>query len=435
MKQLFSIFLLLNLCLACVPSHPDISKEEARAIMNDVSRRNLAYEPLTEHDDTMMRQVVAYYKKHGTSNEQMEAYYLLGSIYRDVHEAPKAMETFLNGINAADTTNRDCRYDILARLYAQKSNLLHKQSLHKQSTEAIRMVYKYATLAKDTLIMVAAQWERLGNYFAFCNYKAISDECWDVLEESKQMGKYSYGARNLCTAILANIELGHVEDAARLLSIYEKHSGQVDLKTHVSSFPIYYYAKGRVLAATGQLDSAEYFYRKELEASDWNNRQAAYRGLRMLFEQKGMTDSICKYAPLQCDAVDSAGERCVAARSVGSAWCGPSASAGVRDDAGVLPACGGEVRARGGDCADDGGSGGEIWDCRARGSEGRGICRWRGVARGGVPQHGHLCEEPFVLRWDGEGVRERRACVRFRHFHACGDGPLPGARRRELHFG
>jgi hypothetical protein len=43
-----------------------------------------------------------------------------------------------------------------------------------------------------------------------------------------------------------------------------------------------------------------------LEAQDWDNRQAAYRGLRMLYEQKGLADSVCKYAPLQCDAVDSA---------------------------------------------------------------------------------------------------------------------------------
>ena len=50
-----------------------MNKVDARAIMDDVSRRNLAYEPLTEHDDTMMQRVVAYYKKHGTSNEVMEA--------------------------------------------------------------------------------------------------------------------------------------------------------------------------------------------------------------------------------------------------------------------------------------------------------------------------------------------------------------------------
>ncbi len=300
---------MLSACLpGCRPSEKPsaINRMEARAIMDDVSRRNLAYEPLTEHDDTMMQQVIAYYKKHGSSNEQMEAYYLLGSIYRDLHEAPKAMETFLNGINAADTTNRDCRYDILARLYAQKCEILYRQSLHENSVEAGKLFYKYATLAKDTLFMVAARWIILGRYFSFNDYQTVANETWDALEESKQMGLFGYGATHLCTSILANIELGRVEDAARLLSIYEQHSGCVDLATHESSFPIYYYAKGRVLAATGQLDSAEYFYRKELEASDWNNRQAAYRGLRMLFEQKGMTDSICKYAPLQCDAVDSA---------------------------------------------------------------------------------------------------------------------------------
>lgn len=307
MKQLLFMCLFFVCVLGCKDSlQPSaIDKKEARAIMDDVSRRNLAYEPLTEHDDTMMQRVVTYYKKHGTNNDLMEAYYLLGSVYRDLHEAPRAMEAFLNGINAADTTSADCRYDLLTRLYGQECDILYKQSLHQQSAEMEKMVYKYAYLAKDTLFMVAAQWGRLGKCFALSDYQTVADECWDVLEESKNLGMFLYSAKHLCTGVLANMELGRVEDAAKLLSIFEQHSGCVDMKTNESSFPIYYYAKGRVLAATGQLDSAEYFYRKELEAQDWDNRQAAYRGLRMVFEQKGLTDSVCKYAPLQCDAVDS----------------------------------------------------------------------------------------------------------------------------------
>ena len=283
-----------------------IGREEARAIMDDVSRRNLAYETLTEHDDTMMQRAVAYYGEHGTNNELMEAYYLQGSVYRDLREAPRAMEAFLNGINAADTTSADCRYDLLARLYGQKCDILYKQSLHRQSAEEENMVYKYALLAKDTLFMAASQWGRLDKCFAFSDYQTVADECWDVLEESKRMGLYSYGASNLCTSILANMELGRVEDAAKLLSIYEQHSGNVDLATHESSFPIYYYAKGRVLAATGQLDSAEYYYRKELKVQDWDKRQAACRGLHEAFEKLGRADSALKYARLQCEAVDSA---------------------------------------------------------------------------------------------------------------------------------
>ncbi|MBO7138870.1 MAG: hypothetical protein J6V92_10450 [Bacteroidaceae bacterium] len=308
MKQVLFICFLMVCVLGCRDaSHSSsISKEEARAIMDDVSRRNLAYEPLTEHDDTMMQRAVTYYNKYGTRNEQMEAYYLLGSVYRDLHEAPKAMEAFLNGINAADTTSADCRYDLLARLYGQKCDIQYRQNLYRQAIEVDSLVYKNAVLAKDTLFMVSAQWRKLDINFAINDYQTIADECWDVLEESKELGVFSYSTKHLCTSILANMELGRVEDARKLLSIYEQHSGCVDMKTRECSFPIYYYAKGRVLAATGQLDSAEYFYRKELEAQDWNNREAAYRGLRMVFEQKGLTDSVCKYAPLQCDAVDSA---------------------------------------------------------------------------------------------------------------------------------
>ena len=101
--------------------------------MDDVSRRNLAYEPLTERDDTLMQRVVAYYLEHGTANELMEAYYLLGSVYRDLHEAPRALDAFLDGINAADTTSKECKYSLLARLYGQMSDILHKQSLHRRS--------------------------------------------------------------------------------------------------------------------------------------------------------------------------------------------------------------------------------------------------------------------------------------------------------------
>ena len=196
MKKLLSFhFFIISLlyCLAvcvfgCKPRLSAISKEEARAIMDDISRRNLAYEPLTEHDDSMMQRVVAYYKKSGASNDLMEAYYLLGSVYRDLHEAPKALEAFLNGINAADTTSSDCRYNLLARLYGQKCDLLYNQCLYRQAIETERMVYKYAVLAKDTLFMVAAQWNRLGINFSFSDYLTVADECWSNIGREQAYG-------------------------------------------------------------------------------------------------------------------------------------------------------------------------------------------------------------------------------------------------------
>ena len=284
----------------------NMSETEARTIMQNVSERNRAYQPLTERDDTMMQCVVEYYKKHGTSNDLMEAYYLLGSVYRDLHEAPKAMEAFLSGINAADTLDADCRYDILARLYGQKSDILRKQGLHKKSIEEEKNVYKYATLASDTALILDSQWGWLEKCYLMCDYQTVVDECMSVLEECKRLGKYTYGARRLCTPILANIELGRYEDAEKLIRIYEQYSEMVDPATFECSFPIYYYAKGRLLTAQGKLDSAEMFFRREMKERDWNNRQSAYRGLHEVFRREGRIDSAYKYAALQSAAVDSA---------------------------------------------------------------------------------------------------------------------------------
>lgn len=307
MKRLLYALSVTVFVLACVPSqrHSDIDEEKARAIMNDVSRRNLAYETLTEHDDTLMQQVVAYYDKHGTPNERMEAHYLHGSVLRDLHEAPRAMKAFMDGINAADTTSEDCNYGLLARLYGQKSDLFYGQSLRQKSLEADRKVYKYAALAADTLLIIDFKWKQFGKWYAYKDFAAIADSCWGLLRESERLGKFSHAATHLCTSIQANMEVGRTEDAAKLLGIFEQHSGRVDPVTHECSFPIYYYAKGRVLAALGKYDSAEHFFRKELAAKDWNNRQAACRGLHELYEKLGVTDSALKYAVMQCEAVDS----------------------------------------------------------------------------------------------------------------------------------
>ncbi len=42
--------------------------------------------------DSVLLVLTDYYDRHGTPNEQMEAHYLLGCVYRDLGEAPRAIE-------------------------------------------------------------------------------------------------------------------------------------------------------------------------------------------------------------------------------------------------------------------------------------------------------------------------------------------------------
>ena len=304
-KWFIAVGIMVLLC--CCGRHEDVELDEAgaREIMDDVSRRNKAYEQLTAHDDTLMRQVVAYYDEHGTANERMEAYYLLGSVQRDLHDAPKAMESFLKGVSVADTLDKNCRYEILARLHGQMSELLYKQCLFTLCVREEEKVSEYAAKAGDMHYAISAMWFCLGFQYHSGQYELVVKKTRPLLEKSRQYGEFPLATQQLVVSVLACLKTGRNLDAREFLELYEKYSGEVDTTVHRGRFPFYYNAKGRVLLAENKLDSAAIFFQRELEAADWNNRQAAYRGLRDVYVQMGRTDSALWYARLQCEAVDS----------------------------------------------------------------------------------------------------------------------------------
>lgn len=49
---------------------------------------------ITFTSDSVMKEVVDYYDHHGSANERMLANYVLGCVYRDMHEAPMALEYY-----------------------------------------------------------------------------------------------------------------------------------------------------------------------------------------------------------------------------------------------------------------------------------------------------------------------------------------------------
>ena len=87
--------------------------------------------------DSVMRVVADYYDRHGTPNERMEAHYLLGCTYRDMGEAPRAIDCYLDAAACADTTAKNCDYYTLASIYAQMAKLYHQRLW--QGKAAIRL--------------------------------------------------------------------------------------------------------------------------------------------------------------------------------------------------------------------------------------------------------------------------------------------------------
>lgn len=106
---------------------------------------------ITFTSDSVMKKVVDYYDHHGSANERMLANYALGCVYRDMHEAPMALEYYNKATEQADTTATDCDYGTLYRVYSQMGFLFSKQYLPYQELNAFDKAEKYAYLAKDTL--------------------------------------------------------------------------------------------------------------------------------------------------------------------------------------------------------------------------------------------------------------------------------------------
>ena len=125
---------------------------------------------ITFTSDSVMKEVVDYYDHHGSANERMLANYVLGCVYRDMHEAPMALEYYNKATEQADTTAADCDYGTLYRVYSQMGFLFSKQYLLYQELNAFDKAEKYAYLAKDTFNAIV-NYQNQGEVYAFLGKK------------------------------------------------------------------------------------------------------------------------------------------------------------------------------------------------------------------------------------------------------------------------
>lgn len=276
---------------------PVASEDQAHHALLLIKAKNLAYITLEGKDTLDVLNAINYYRKHRNTERIMQGYYLLGSIYRDLGDAPRGIEAFNRVIECADTTNADCDYRLMARAEAQKSDL---QRLQKILTEALNSTCRaeyYSWKAKDTLYALDNRYGLICIYALNGNYQKVINESPRLIKQCLGLGDSLLAAKWASSFAWFYLQNGMKEDALKMLQLYERYDGR--------SYPMYYGTKGELFLAQHLPDSAEWCFRKELEASDWNNRQTAYRGLKKVFELRHLTDSALKYATLQCEAVDS----------------------------------------------------------------------------------------------------------------------------------
>lgn len=292
MKQLLTIFILL-LTLVCCTSEAD--RNRMHAGLDSINERNRNDQPFTVAD---VEPYVQFFNDHGSPNDRLLAYYLLGRAYHDHGEAPMALECYQNAVDCADTLSTDCDYPQLARVYGQMAQIFYQQGLYREQLETGRRSAKYAWKGKDTLAALMSYEQESQTYRNLNMPDSLLYICEHVSQLYRKCGYPRYAARALGYTLSELISRKELNKVRKYMQIYESESELFDSLGNIQKGrEIYYRIKGLYFLHTNTLDSAEYYFRKELSnGKDYNNQNAASKGLAELYQRLHQPDSVAKYS-------------------------------------------------------------------------------------------------------------------------------------------
>ncbi len=295
MKQALHLIILCAALAAIIGCTTESDRMRMRAGLDSINVRNRSGLPFTVAD---VEPYVQFFDEHGTPNDRLLAHYLLGRAYHDHGEAPMALQCYQNAIDCADITATDCNFGMLSRVYGQMADIFYYQGLYRQQLDFQEKAVKYAWIGKDTLAGLM-NYEQIS--FAYMGLKDTASAISvieDVAKKYLEFGYPSDAAISLGLNIPPLIDKGDYNKAKDHIEIYEAKSGFFDPQGNIESGrEIYYKSKGRYFLHTNKMDSAEHYFRKELHnGKDFNNQNAAAKGLAELYQQLHQSDSVAKYS-------------------------------------------------------------------------------------------------------------------------------------------
>ena len=102
-------------------------------------------------DDTV-KKVVPYFEEKGTDAEKQEAYYYAGSVYRDLDDAPKALNFFLKSEDTANKAAQQCDSLLLRNTYSNMVQIFFSFQDYHSSLEMAKKEYSISHEIGDVTI-------------------------------------------------------------------------------------------------------------------------------------------------------------------------------------------------------------------------------------------------------------------------------------------
>lgn len=236
----------------------------------------------TRHtSDSLINLIVKFYNKYGDKNKQIEAYYYQGSVYRDMNDAPSALDAFHEVISRSkelSSAGKKQSADLMARTYNQMGTLFAYQGLYDESLQANReSVNCYLAQGKKDKISYA-----LRNIARMYDAKHQKDSALHYYQKAYRT------ALSVCSPHKAYVILGEL-GSFYYYNLAKADSAKQMLITALKHQPGMANALlvlGDVYRGENRWDSAYYYLHQAIEYGDIYKQHSAYRHLSSIEIQK-----------------------------------------------------------------------------------------------------------------------------------------------------
>ncbi|MDO4186750.1 MAG: hypothetical protein Q4D30_09775 [Bacteroidales bacterium] len=248
----------------------------------NVKAKDKAY--ITHTSDSLMLSLVDYYEHGGDKTLLPDAYYYLGSTYRDLNDAPRALDAFQKALDAVDKTPSS----LLRMIHNQMGWLFYRQKMYDEAMASYLQGYQCDSLLKDTFEMSG---DLVNISFIY--------QCMGDMESSLI---YLFKARGLASHIKSQfmldeidtqiagrfIEMGKDEEAKQLIQSPMNHVVHSNLSN-------VYSIAAKAYLHVGETDSASYFFNILLKEGNIYAKRAAYEGLANIAVKKNDMKNAADY--------------------------------------------------------------------------------------------------------------------------------------------
>lgn len=114
-----------------------------------IKAKDKAY--ITHTSDSILLKVLHYYENKKDKRHLPEVYYYAGRVYRDLGDAPQALDFFFQAIDASYLY---MDYKLVSRIYSQIGTLYLYQNVYDKAPEAFSKAYQFSILSKDSISMI-----------------------------------------------------------------------------------------------------------------------------------------------------------------------------------------------------------------------------------------------------------------------------------------